>query len=61
MSLVARNSYFPLISGLVKELGGLLSHGAVVAREFGIPCIVITPALETTWSGGVRWDSWDCQ
>ena len=35
--------YFPLISGLVTELGGLLSHGAVVARECGIPCIVNTP------------------
>ncbi|XP_018493656.2 uncharacterized protein LOC100902341 [Galendromus occidentalis] len=32
--------YFPLISGIVTELGGLISHGAVVAREFGIPCIV---------------------
>ncbi|PAA89199.1 hypothetical protein BOX15_Mlig003482g1 [Macrostomum lignano] len=32
--------YFPLISGLATEKGGLLSHGAVVAREFGIPCIV---------------------
>lgn len=32
--------YFPLLSGIVTELGGLLSHGAVVAREFGIPCIV---------------------
>lgn len=32
--------YFPLISGLVTELGGLISHGAVVAREYGLPCIV---------------------
>ncbi|XP_074644588.1 rifampicin phosphotransferase-like isoform X2 [Tubulanus polymorphus] len=32
--------YFPLISGLVTEIGGLLSHGAVVAREYGLPCIV---------------------
>ena len=35
-------AYFPLISGLVTEMGGLLSHGAVVAREYGIPCIVNT-------------------
>ncbi|KAL3866324.1 hypothetical protein ACJMK2_043631 [Sinanodonta woodiana] len=32
--------YFPLLSGLVTEIGGLLSHGAVVAREYGLPCIV---------------------
>ncbi|XP_072135997.1 rifampicin phosphotransferase-like isoform X2 [Mobula birostris] len=32
--------YFPLLRGLVTEIGGLLSHGAVVAREYGIPCIV---------------------
>jgi pyruvate,water dikinase len=31
---------FPLISGLVIERGGMLSHGAIIAREFGIPCIV---------------------
>ena len=32
--------YFCLIRGLVTELGGLLSHGAVIARECGIPCII---------------------
>ena len=26
--------YFPLLSGVVTELGGLVSHGAVVAREY---------------------------
>ena len=26
--------YFPLLSGVVTELGGLISHGAVVAREY---------------------------
>lgn len=31
---------FPLISGLVIERGGMLSHGAIVAREFGIPAVV---------------------
>lgn len=28
--------YFPLLSGVVTELGGLISHGAVVAREYVI-------------------------
>ncbi|XP_060534169.1 prodigiosin synthesizing transferase PigC-like isoform X2 [Cylas formicarius] len=32
--------YFPMLSGVVTELGGLVSHGAVVAREYGLPCIV---------------------
>ena len=32
--------YLCLINGLVTELGGLISHGAVVARECGIPCVV---------------------
>jgi pyruvate,water dikinase len=31
---------FFLISGLVIERGGMLSHGAIIAREFGIPCVV---------------------
>ena len=33
-------SVFPLISGLVVERGGMLSHGAIVSREFGIPAVV---------------------
>lgn len=32
--------YFPLLTGIVTELGGLISHGAVIAREYGLPCIV---------------------
>ncbi|XP_071036678.1 rifampicin phosphotransferase isoform X5 [Parasteatoda tepidariorum] len=31
--------YFPYLAGVVTELGGLISHGAVVSREYGIPCI----------------------
>ena len=29
-----------LASGLVTDIGGLLSHAAVVARELGVPCVV---------------------
>ena len=32
--------YFSIISGLITEIGSPLSHGAVVAREYGIPSIV---------------------
>ncbi|KAH9515753.1 hypothetical protein Btru_011903 [Bulinus truncatus] len=40
---VGWSPYFPLIAGLITELGGLISHGAVVAREYGIPCVVNVP------------------
>lgn len=33
---------FPIISGLVTEAGGALSHPAIVAREFGVPSVVGT-------------------
>ena len=36
-------AYGPLLAsaaGAVAEMGGLLSHGAVVARELGVPCVV---------------------
>jgi pyruvate,water dikinase len=29
-----------LVQGLVMERGGMLSHGAIIAREFGIPSVV---------------------
>lgn len=31
---------FPLLAGLVLEIGGQLSHGAIVAREYGVPAVV---------------------
>ncbi|KAI4454859.1 phosphoenolpyruvate synthase-related [Holotrichia oblita] len=56
---IAWSPYFPMLSGVVTELGGLISHGrsqlkrllcfkllnfiilgAVVAREYGLPCVV---------------------
>lgn len=30
---------FPLLAGLVTETGGLLGHGALLAREYGIPAV----------------------
>ena len=30
---------FPLVSGLVIEMGGQLSHAAIVAREYGVPAV----------------------
>ena len=34
---------FLLASGLVMETGGYLSHGAIVAREYGIPAVLNVP------------------
>ena len=31
---------FVAISGLVTEVGGLMTHGAVIAREYGLPAVV---------------------
>jgi len=31
--------YYCLIDGLVTEVGGALSHGAVVAREYALPLV----------------------
>lgn len=36
-------SWSPLfvgIAGLVTEVGGLMTHGAVIAREYGLPAVV---------------------
>ena len=32
--------YFSLISGLATDVGSVVSHGAVVAREYGLPAVV---------------------
>jgi pyruvate,water dikinase len=34
---------FLTAGGLVMEMGGMMSHGAVVAREYGIPAVVGVP------------------
>jgi pyruvate,water dikinase len=45
---------FPLISGLIVERGGMLSHGAIVSREFGIPAIVGVDSATTRIKDGDR-------
>jgi rifampicin phosphotransferase len=43
---------FPLIQGLVIERGGMLSHGAILAREYGLPTVVgIANATQRIRSG----------
>jgi pyruvate,water dikinase len=31
--------YFSTIAGVVTEIGGVLSHGAILAREYHIPAV----------------------
>jgi phosphohistidine swiveling domain-containing protein len=35
-----RTPLFVTAGALVMEMGGVISHGAVVAREYGIPAVV---------------------
>ncbi|MBF5028872.1 phosphoenolpyruvate synthase [Micromonospora sp. ANENR4] len=34
---------FVAVAGLVTEVGGLMTHGAVIAREYGLPAVVAVP------------------
>ena len=36
---------FAKAKGLVMETGGVLSHGAIVAREFGLPAVAGLPGV----------------
>jgi pyruvate,water dikinase len=52
---------------VVAESGGLLSHSSIVAREFGIPCVVSVPGAMRIpdgatirvdgYSGAVQWQA----
>lgn len=35
-------SYFLVAGAVVVDIGGPLSHGPIVAREMGIPCVINT-------------------
>jgi len=41
-------------SALVMEMGGMMSHGAVVVREYGIPAVVGVPDATTRIATGER-------
>jgi pyruvate,water dikinase len=50
----AFNIILPLLGGLVTERGGLLSHAAIVAREYGIPAVVSCHEATTVIADGAR-------
>ncbi|MFI6815215.1 PEP/pyruvate-binding domain-containing protein [Nonomuraea sp. NPDC050328] len=45
---------FLTAGGLVMEMGGAMSHGAVVAREYGIPAVVGVPHATERLTSGQR-------
>lgn len=44
---------FPSLAGIVTESGGVLCHGAIVAREYGIPAVVGLPGATERISDGM--------
>ena len=50
----AFNILLPLLGGIVTDSGGLLSHAAIVAREYGIPGVVGTREATERIADGVR-------
>ena len=49
----AFNILLPLLGGIVTDAGGLLSHAAIVAREYGIPGVVGTREATERIADGV--------
>jgi pyruvate,water dikinase len=43
---------FPSIGALVTDTGGVLSHPAIIAREYGIPAIVATGSATSRLTDG---------
>jgi pyruvate,water dikinase len=50
----AYNDIIPLIGAVVTDRGGLLSHTATIAREFGIPAVVGTTEATRIIPDGAR-------
>ena len=50
----AFNVLLPLLGAIVTDAGGLLSHSAIVAREYGIPAVVGTREGTALIADGVR-------
>lgn len=51
---VAWTPYFSIIGGLATDIGSAVSHGAVVAREYGLPAIVKTEIGTQVFQDGDR-------
>ena len=45
---------FAVASAVITEVGGILSHGAIVAREYGIPAVMSVPGATKLLQDGQR-------
>lgn len=50
----AWSSLLALAGGLISEVGGILSHGAIIAREYDIPAIMDIPYATQRLNDGMR-------
>jgi phosphohistidine swiveling domain-containing protein len=48
------SALFSIIGALVTETGGFLTHGSIVSREYGIPCVVGVDSATTRLRDGMR-------
>lgn len=44
----------PLAAGIIERRGGMLIHGAIIAREYGIPCVSGLPSAADIINSGDR-------
>jgi pyruvate,water dikinase len=44
----------PLCEGIVERRGGMLIHGAIIAREYGLPCVTGVPHAASVIKTGDR-------
>ena len=44
----------PLAAGIVERRGGMLIHGAIIAREYGLPCVTGVPEATRLIHSGDR-------
>ena len=44
----------PLAGGIIERRGGMLIHGAIIAREYGLPCVTGVPEVSALLRTGDR-------
>jgi pyruvate,water dikinase len=42
----------PLVRGIIERRGGMLIHGAIIAREYGLPCVTGIPGATSVIRNG---------
>jgi|SRR5271165_806615 len=47
-------SAFSVVSGVVTDIGGMMSHAAIVCREYGMPAVVSTGFASSRLKTGQR-------